>query len=114
MKTRLLTLDRRYKQIITLAFDVIILVFSLWLSFFLQSDDVFSKHSLLTNDEIRIRELLKRHINFTNSKKAKNILENFEQNKKKFVKVLPIDFRNALLKKQDNKNDYKGVQSWRK
>jgi len=77
-------------------------------------DDVFSKHSLLTNDEIRIRELLKRHINFTNSKKAKNILENFGQNKKKFVKVLPIDFRNALLKKQDNKNDYKGVQSWRK
>ena len=44
MKTRLLTLDRRYKQIITLAFDVIILVFSLWLSFFLQSDDFISEH----------------------------------------------------------------------
>ncbi|MGY8989668.1 MAG: SDR family NAD(P)-dependent oxidoreductase [Flavobacteriales bacterium] len=44
MKTKLLTLDRRYKQIITLAFDVIILVFSLWLSFFLQSDELISKH----------------------------------------------------------------------
>ena len=44
MKTRLLTLDRRYKQIITLAFDVIILVFSLWLSFFLQSDDFIGEH----------------------------------------------------------------------
>ena len=44
MKTRLLTLDRRYKQIITLAFDVIILVFALWLSFFLQSDELIGKH----------------------------------------------------------------------
>ena len=44
MKTRLLTLDRRYKQIITLAFDVIILVFALWLSFFLQSDDFIGEH----------------------------------------------------------------------
>jgi FlaA1/EpsC-like NDP-sugar epimerase len=44
LKTRLLTLDRRYKQIITLAFDVIILVFALWLSFFLQSDELIGKH----------------------------------------------------------------------
>ena len=36
MKTRLLTLDRLYKQIITLSFDVIILIFSLWLSFALR------------------------------------------------------------------------------
>jgi len=36
LKTRLLTLDRLYKQIITLSFDVIILIFSLWLSFALR------------------------------------------------------------------------------
>ena len=38
MKTRILTLDRRYKQIITLAFDVIILFFSLCFAFILQFD----------------------------------------------------------------------------
>ena len=48
MKNRLLTLDRRYKQIITLAFDIVILIFSLWLAFFLQSDDFISKH-IITN-----------------------------------------------------------------
>ena len=45
MKNKILTLDRRYKQLITLAFDIVILVFSLWLAFFLQSDSSFiSKH----------------------------------------------------------------------
>ena len=48
MKNRLLTLDRFYKQIITLSFDVVILIFSLWLAFFLQSDDFISKH-IITN-----------------------------------------------------------------
>jgi len=48
LKNRLLTLDRFYKQIITLSFDVVILIFSLWLAFFLQSDDFISKH-IITN-----------------------------------------------------------------
>ena len=48
MKNRLLTLDRFYKQIITLSFDIVILIFSLWLAFFLQSDDFISKH--MTNN----------------------------------------------------------------
>jgi len=48
LKNRLLTLDRFYKQIITLSFDIVILIFSLWLAFFLQSDDFISKH-IITN-----------------------------------------------------------------
>lgn len=48
MKNKLLTLDRFYKQIITLSFDFVILIFSLWLAFFLQSDDFISKH-IITN-----------------------------------------------------------------
>ncbi len=36
MKSRLLTLSRLYKQIITLSFDIVILIFSLWLSFALR------------------------------------------------------------------------------
>ena len=46
MKTRILTLDRRYKQIITLSFDVIILVFSLCFAFVLQSDNFVGKHMI--------------------------------------------------------------------
>ncbi|MBE50181.1 MAG: hypothetical protein CMP51_00550 [Flavobacteriales bacterium] len=44
MKNRLLTLERRYKQIITLILDVLILIFSLWIPFFLLSDNIFGKH----------------------------------------------------------------------
>ena len=44
MKTKLLTLDRRYKQIITLAFDVIILVFALWLSFALRFGELWNSY----------------------------------------------------------------------
>ena len=36
MKSRLLTLNRIYKEIITLSFDIVILIFSLWLSFALR------------------------------------------------------------------------------
>ena len=42
----MLTLDRRYKQIITLSFDVIILVFSLCFAFVLQSDNFVGKHMI--------------------------------------------------------------------
>ena len=44
MKDRILKLDRKYKQIITLSFDVIILTISLWLAFFLQFDSLISEH----------------------------------------------------------------------
>ena len=43
MKNRLLKLDRIYKQIITLSFDVIILNLSIWLAFFLQPDGIFQR-----------------------------------------------------------------------
>ena len=44
MKNKILTLDRKYKQIITLSFDVIILIISLWFAFFLQFDSLIPKH----------------------------------------------------------------------
>ena len=44
MKTKLLTLDRIYKQLITLSFDVIILIFSLWLSFALRFGEPFNPY----------------------------------------------------------------------
>ena len=39
-----------------------------------------------------------RHINYTNSQVAKKIIENFSDEIKNFVKVLPLDFKAALKK----------------
>jgi len=44
LKTKLLTLDRIYKQLITLFFDVVILTVSLWLSFFLRFGEPFNSY----------------------------------------------------------------------
>ena len=45
---------------------------------------------------------------------AKKILENFDVELKNFVKVLPIDFENVLLKKIQNERDKKVVNLWQK
>ena len=57
---------------------------------------IFDKISLLNRDELRIKLMLKRHLNYTNSDKAKMILNNFDKYLKSFYKVFPLDFRKAL------------------
>ena len=48
--------------------------------------------------------MLVRHINYTNSMIAKRLIENFNEEIKNFVKVLPLDFKEALKKvKIENK-----------
>ena len=79
-----------------------------------RSEQIFDKYSLLTNDEIRIKEMLKRHVNYTNSIKAKSILDDFENNLKRFYKILPIDFKNALLKSDNLDNNISGIKQWQK
>ena len=55
------------------------------------TDNLFNKNTYLEkNDEKRIREMLIRHINYTNSELAKEIIENFNEEIKNFVKVLPL------------------------
>jgi glutamate synthase (NADPH/NADH) large chain len=51
---------------------------------------------MTTGDIARIRTLLARHIHYTNSDRARDILENFESFMPKFVKIMPVDFRRAL------------------
>ena len=46
--------------------------------------------------------MLKRHVNYTNSSKAKMIMDNLDNELKKFVKILPVDFKKVLLSKNDN------------
>tara|TARA_B100001248_G_scaffold85838_1_gene62586 strand:- start:1245 stop:1730 length:486 start_codon:yes stop_codon:yes gene_type:complete len=65
-------------------------------------DKIFDKYNFLENDELRIKEMLKRHVNYTNSSKAKMIMDNLDNELNKFVKVLPVDFKKVLLSKDDN------------
>ena len=58
--------------------------------------------------------MVEKHFSNTGSKVAKKILENFDVELKNFVKVLPIDFENVLLKKIQNERDKKVVNLWQK
>ena len=78
-------------------------------------DKIFDKYNFLENDELRIKEMLKRHVNYTNSSKAKMIIENLDNELKKFVKVLPVDFKRVLLSKDNNfKENSKDESLWQK
>ena len=57
--------------------------------------------------------MLIRHINYTNSTIAKEIIENFNDEIKNFIKVLPLDFK-AALKKVKIKEDTKKDNIWQK
>jgi len=47
-------------------------------------------------DEERLQQLITRHMNYTNSSRAKLILDNWEEYRPKFVKIMPVDYRRAL------------------
>jgi len=47
-------------------------------------------------DALRLRRLIEKHLHYTNSSVAKNILDNWNTMLPKFVKVMPVDYRRAL------------------
>ncbi len=51
-------------------------------------------------DENRLQNLILRHKNYTNSPAAKHILDNWDEMKAKFVKVMPVDYKRALLERE--------------
>ena len=48
-------------------------------------------------DDERLKFLVERHASLTNSDKAKIILSDWEYFRSKFVKVMPTEYRRALL-----------------
>ncbi len=52
-----------------------------------------------TEDETAIIALLKRHINLTNSERANFILQDWANEKSRFIKVFPREYKNVLRKK---------------
>jgi len=53
-------------------------------------------HSLSQSDQRIVRLLIEKHVHYTNSAKARRILEQWEHYAAKFVRVMPVDYRRAL------------------
>ena len=47
-------------------------------------------------DSERLRQLIERHAHYTNSARARMILDDWEVYQRRFVKVMPVDYRRAL------------------
>ncbi len=77
-------------------------------------EKLFDKYNFLFNDELRIKEMLKKHLNYTGSSVAEAILDNFENELQNFVKILPIDFENVLLERISKETDSKVINLWQK
>ncbi|MEX2449755.1 MAG: glutamate synthase large subunit [Rhodospirillales bacterium] len=60
-------------------------------------------HDMTRYDAERLRGLIEKHLHYTNSGRAKEILENWERYLAKFVKVMPVDYRRALQELQSKK-----------
>ena len=52
-------------------------------------------------DAIRLQQLVQNHLDYTGSAVAQKILDNWETWLPKFVKVMPVEYRRALLEMQE-------------
>ena len=57
-------------------------------------------HDMTRYDAQRLREMIERHAEYTGSRRAEQILENWDVYLPKFVKVMPVDYRRALQEMQ--------------
>ncbi len=57
-------------------------------------------HDMTRFDAIRLRQLIEQHLHYTNSEVARRILDNWSDYLPKFVKVMPVEYRRALLELQ--------------
>ena len=57
--------------------------------------DVFG--DLLGDDARRLRTLIERHLHYTASARARQILDNWDEYLPKFLKIMPVDYKRALL-----------------
>ena len=52
-------------------------------------------------DEVFLKKYLEKHVNYTNSLYAARILERWEETLPLFVKVMPLDYRLALVRMKE-------------
>jgi len=64
-------------------------------------------HDLTRFDDKRLKTLIENHHRYTGSTKAATILEQWSNYRARFVKVMPVEYRKALQKAQQQANDSK-------
>jgi glutamate synthase (NADPH) large chain len=57
-------------------------------------------HDMTRFDAIRLHQLIESHLDYTGSEVAREILDNWDSYLPKFVKVMPVEYRRALLEMQ--------------
>ncbi|MDO9276364.1 MAG: glutamate synthase subunit alpha, partial [Lutibacter sp.] len=57
-----------------------------------------------SEDEIDLKQLIKNHFKYTNSDLALRILDDWENSLAYFVKVMPTDYKKALVRLENEKN----------
>jgi len=53
-------------------------------------------HDMSRHDAMRLRQLVLKHLHYTNSDVARRVLDDWEGYLPRFVKVMPVDYRRAL------------------
>jgi len=61
-------------------------------------------HDMTRHDAVRLRTLIEKHLHYTDSSRARLILNNWEDYLPKFVKIMPVDYRRALLQMQKSQS----------
>ena len=60
------------------------------------NNETYEIEALLKEDERDLKDLIEKHLNYTQSNIAKTILKNWDSEKEKFAKVMPTDYKRVL------------------
>ncbi|MCP4700275.1 MAG: glutamate synthase large subunit [Gammaproteobacteria bacterium] len=63
------------------------------------------------HDAMRLRMLIEKHLHYTNSSRAREILHNWEHYLRRFVKVMPVDYRRALRELQGGRQHSRQIRA---
>jgi glutamate synthase (NADPH/NADH) large chain len=61
-------------------------------------------HDMTRFDALRLKGLIERHLHYTNSDVARRILDDWEATLPRFIKVMPVDYKQALEAMQANQS----------
>jgi len=56
------------------------------------------------HDDERLHQLISNHLHYTGSSRARHILENWAEMRSKFVKVMPVEYRRAILEMEKRRS----------
>jgi glutamate synthase domain-containing protein 2/glutamate synthase domain-containing protein 1/glutamate synthase domain-containing protein 3 len=57
------------------------------------------------DDEMEVKEMIENYVKYTASKEAKEILDDWQNAKTRFIKVMPVDYKRVLLEKAAKKEE---------